>query len=460
MTAASMMMKMTTNLTRKFVSFPIKDPAYKKLQMLNWANRFNICCFLDNNEYKSPYHEVECLLAAGAVHTLTAAAGNAFEQLQQFGNTHQDWLFGHLGYELKNEIENLHSAHKDNIGFADLFFFVPEIVVELTSTHMRIGGLDDNLKQVYDDITATSVPSKARTIVSAGNLKVDIDGITKHVNILSRFDKSEYIATVRQLQQHILRGDCYEINFCQEFYAENMGIDPVETFLSLSRRSPNPFAAFYKVKDKYLMCASPERYLKKDGTHVVSQPIKGTLKRLAALDRTGAQDASVLADSAKDRSENVMVVDLVRNDLSRVCVEGSVKVDELFGIYTFPQVYQMISTVSGELPGADKWLEALTATFPMGSMTGAPKKNVLQLIEKYERSRRGIFSGAVGYITPEKDFDFNVVIRSLMYNEATGYLSFPAGSGITFYSEAEQEYEECLVKVGAIRSILEEAAAG
>jgi para-aminobenzoate synthetase component 1 len=435
-------------VNRTFVSFPIQDFDNTKLQMLNWTNRFNICCFLDNNGYQSGHHKIECLIGAGALHSLTASAGNALTQLQEFGDLHHDWLFGHLGYDLKNETEHLVSSHPDRINFPDLFFFVPEIVVELTANTIRIGVIGLDAEAVFKDIMNIRFPGKKNEAITGKDLHKGID-------IKERYTRDEYLQTINLLKQHILRGDCYEINFCQEFYADNIAIDPVDVFLKLNRLSPNPFSAFYKLEDKYLICASPERYLKKEGIRVISQPIKGTLKRTANDAGKDAADQQRLAESAKDRSENVMVVDLVRNDLSRICIEGSVIVDELFGVYSFPQVYQMISTVSGELKSGTDWLEVIRATFPMGSMTGAPKQNVLRLIEKYERSKRGIFSGAIGYINPEKDFDFNVVIRSLIYNLTTGYLSFPAGSGITFYSDPESEYEECLLKVAAIRSLLE-----
>ena len=254
---------------------------------------------------------------------------------------------------------------------------------------------------------------------------------------------------------HILRGDCYEINFCQEFYAEGVSINPVSIYHSLGAASPNPYSAFYKLDDKFLLCASPERYLKKTGSNILSQPIKGTWERSPTNDVEDELNKSRLSTSSKDRSENVMVVDLVRNDLSKVCIEGSVKVDELFGIYKFPQLYQMISTVSGTLNTGIRITDIVKATFPMGSMTGAPKKKVMELIEKYEVTKRGIFSGTVGYISPDKDFDFNVVIRSIMYNASNRYLSFQAGSGITFYSDPETEYDECLLKAMAIKKVLE-----
>jgi para-aminobenzoate synthetase component 1 len=239
-----------------------------------------------------------------------------------------------------------------------------------------------------------------------------------------------------------------------EFFAEDVKLDPLYCYQSLTTISPNPFSAFYKVNNSYLLCASPERFLRKEENKLISQPIKGTIKR----NTTDAADDELLKQqlykSEKDRSENVMVVDLVRNDLSRVCKEGSVQVDELFGIYSFPQLYQMISTISGEVNETLSFTDVLCATFPMGSMTGAPKRKVMQLIEQYEQSRRGLFSGAVGYISPTDDFDFNVVIRSIFYNAATNYLSYMVGSGITYYSNAEQEYEECLLKADAIRKVL------
>ena len=271
--------------------------------------------------------------------------------------------------------------------------------------------------------------------------------------IEQRFSREEYIETIQRLKQHILRGDCYEINFCQEFFGE-IKIDPVHVYQKLASLSPNPFSAFYRVHDQWLLCASPERFLRRKGRELLSQPIKGTSRRIMANEKEDQLSRDFLMHSEKDRSENVMVVDLVRNDLSKVCEEASVKVDELFGIYSFPQVHQMISTVSGTVKEDLPFTDIIRACFPMGSMTGAPKKKVMELIEKYERTRRGIFSGAVGYIDPNGDFDLNVVIRSIMYNAATDYVSIQAGSGITFYSDPEQEWEECMMKMEAMRRVV------
>lgn len=382
---------------------------------------------------------MECLVAAGIAESVTADTGNALTQLQSFISPGGKWFFGHLGYDLKNEIENLHSLHPDHIRFPDLFFFRPEIVIQLNENELIIETETGDAEKIFQEILLAGNPEPS---TSAGVM-----------DIQNRISKEEYISIIQKLQQHILRGDCYEINFCQEFFAENAVIDPLAVYKKLATISPNPFSALYRLEDKYLLCASPERFLKKQGNRIISQPIKGTSKRLSDVS-LDSESREALLQSTKDRSENVMVVDLVRNDLSKICIEGTVKVDELYGVYSFPQVHQMISTVSGELKEGISILEIIRATFPMGSMTGAPKKKVIDLIEKYEKTKRGIFSGAVGYITPSGDFDFNVVIRSIMYNSSDSYLSFQTGSGITFYSDAEKEWEECLLKAEAIRKVL------
>ncbi len=405
--------------------------------MLNWANQFGIFCFLDNHSYQIEPHSEECILAAGIKRDLSCNAGNALEKLQQFINDKPSWLFGHLGYDLKNEIEDLSSNHPDYIEFPDLYFFEPEIIIRLSEHEIIIEAED---------------PSKI--FISICNTEIHELGSSGKVEIKKRIEKEEYCSIINKLKQHILRGDCYELNFCQEFYAEDAKINPLEVYKKLSALSPNPFSALYKLNDKWLICASPERYIKKQGNHILSQPIKGTSKRNLQNKADDEKQKEELYKSKKDRSENVMVVDLVRNDLAKVCKDGTVQVDELYGIYSFPQVHQMISTVSGELKQDISFSEIIRATFPMGSMTGAPKKRVMELIEQYEKTKRGIFSGAVGYINPNGDFDFNVVIRSIMYNAATNYLSFSAGSGITFYSDAEKEWEECEMKAGAMKEVV------
>ena len=379
----------------------------------------------------------------------------------------KEWLFGHFAYDLSGETEPGQSAvqttarttattpqtanptdpppPEDLIGFPHLFFFIPAILIELKLTVIRIGSFQNDQEAIWRQISNPQ-PQAAVSRVTLPTAPI--------LPFTPRFTREEYLATVLALQQHILRGDCYEINFCQEFFSQPAEPDLLSTWWSLSQASPNPFSAFYRLGQRYLLCASPERYLKKTGETLFSQPIKGTSPRYREDPAADLASSRELFLSPKDRSENVMVVDLVRNDLSKVCIPGSVRAAELYHIYPFPQVFQMISTITGTLiPGTD-WTEAIRATFPMGSMTGAPKNRVVRLIGQYERSRRGLFSGAVGYVTPEGDFDFNVVIRSLLYNRDNRYLSYQVGSGITFYSDPAAEYEECLIKAEGIRKAL------
>jgi para-aminobenzoate synthetase component 1 len=407
--------------------------------MLSWANRFNICCFLDNHQYHSTYQTVECLVAAGAVQIFSPKE-NILTQLREFTEQHNDWLFGHIGYDLKNEIAPLQSQHPDHINFPDLFFFQPETVLQLSNNQLSISSRITDPAIIFKEISnEPQTPNpKPQTI-----------------SIQPKISKQEYITTIETLRNHILRGDCYEINFCQEFFADAVSIDALLVYKQLTAISPNPFSCFYKLDDKYVLCASPERYLQKKGNHILSQPIKGTFKRNLENEDSDNELKQQLQQSEKDKSENVMVVDLVRNDLSKVCKEGTVKVDELFGVYSFPQVHQMISTITGELEDDVDLADILKASFPMGSMTGAPKHRVMELIEQYEKTKRGIYSGAVGYINPDKDFDFNVVIRSILYNSTNQYLSYLVGGGITFYSDPEKEYAECLLKAEAIKSVLQ-----
>ncbi len=408
--------------------------------MLSWGNRFNICCFLDNNDYRLPGGNAEALLAADAVEVLQCNAGTAFDQLRDRHTARPGWLFGHLAYDLKNETEKLSSTNADGLGFPDLSFFRPRYVLQLQNGQVRIQGEDLTEQEAQRIFTTCQRERAEEWRPPAGKL-------------LARMDRDYYLESVRALKAHIRKGDCYEVNFCREQFMETVLHSPAALFHRLNRLSPAPFAAYYKLGGRYLVCSSPERFLRKKGDRLTSQPIKGTARRSA----DPAQDAALqaaLRNSAKEQSENVMIVDLVRNDLSRTAVQGSVRVDELFGIYTFPQVHHMISTVSATLDARFHFTDAIRHAFPMGSMTGAPKVRVMELIEQYEKTRRGLFSGAVGYITPEGDFDFNVVIRSILYNADAPYLSFQTGSAITFYSDPEKEFEECQLKAKALMAAL------
>lgn len=380
------------------------------------------------------------LLAFGVADEVKFNAGeNALKQLEKFQQKHKNkYLFGYLGYDLKNEVENLTSKNEDFIGFPDLYFFLPEYVVEIKDK-----------KVTYIQGSRTKESEDFIKLFFKKNEPVK----ETKIHLAPQISKNEYLDTVQNLLGHLQRGDIYEVTFCQNFYAKNAKINPKNTYFKLNERTKAPMSCFVNINEYYLLSGSPERFLKKEGNKLISQPIKGTAARKqdTVLDEKAKHD---LLHDEKERAENVMIVDLVRNDLSRVASKGSVKVDELFGVYTFPTVHQLISTISCKIKEGKSLVAIFEALFPMGSMTGAPKFSAMKLIEEYESFKRGIFSGAVGYIAPNGDFDFNVIIRSILYNEKESVISCPVGGAITIQSIAEKEYEECMLKVDAMRKIL------
>lgn len=291
------------------------------------------------------------------------------------------------------------------------------------------------------------------TIVNIDLLKESEPERLTEVKIKLRIHKDEYHQKVTKLLEHIHRGDIYEANFCQEFFAEKTTINPFKTYQQLNEISEPPFATFIKIDELYVLSASPERYIRKEGSKIISQPIKGTAKRYV----NKIEDDKIAYDLARDekeRAENIMIVDLVRNDLSKIAKKGSVKVEELCGVHSFKQVHQLISTVVSEIEDAIHPVDVLKETYPMGSMTGAPKVSAMKIIEDLEETKRGLYSGTVGYFTPDGDFDFNVIIRSILYNEKEKYVSFSVGGAITAKSIPEKEYEECLLKAKAMKHVL------
>jgi para-aminobenzoate synthetase component 1 len=333
---------------------------------------------------------------------------------------------------VKNEIEKLHSCNEDDVQAPEIYFFEPEVIGFVKDGQLHLEASNPDI--IFEEIIRGPLLKNEKL---------------PKLHFQSRFSRDTYVAHAESLKNHIQLGDIYEVNFCQEFFTTNAEIDPFLVFYRLNEKAHPPFAAFLNFPSHAVMCASPERYLQKDGQVLISQPIKGTAKR----SRDKKEDlilAQNLSASTKERAENVMIVDLVRNDLSRVARVGSVQVPELFGVHTFPTVHQLISTVQAELHTDKTWVDAIRASFPMGSMTGAPKVSAMQLIEKFEEHKRGIYSGALGYITPQGNFDFNVVIRSLVYNKNSGYVSLSVGSALTILADASQEYEECMLKAEAI----------
>ena len=421
----------------KFIGAPLQ---FKK-QLISWAQQFREITFLDSNSFSSEYSSFDCVLAVDAFTSIKTDYQNAFDDLKQYQQTTKDWLFGYLSYDLKNNVEHLQSNNYDGLGFPDLYFFQPKKLFLLKGNELEILYLnmcDDEVEDDFEDIN---------------NFVINDDFSSRALELQQRIPRQNYIEKVSNLLEKIHHGDLYEANFCMEFFAENATINPIEIFTKLNEISRPPFAVFFKNHKHFLLSATPERYLRKVGDLVVSEPIKGTAKRF--LDPLEDEKSKMqLALDPKERSENIMITDLVRNDLSRTAQKGSVEVKELCGIYSFLQVHQMISTVTSKLDPQYSVVEVIKTTFPMGSMTGAPKISAMKIIEEQEETKRGLYSGAVGYFAPNGDFDFNVVIRSILYNQEKAYVSFSVGSAITSQSVPEKEYEECLLKAKAMREVL------
>ena len=435
---------MKETIDRKKQTFQIKNLTKVKHQLFRWAQTFDPVCYLDSNTYgQDVYGTYEGLLAVGQQNQISYnfSKTNPFELLRDFRKKTGGWLFGYLSYDLKNKIEKLSSQNSDHIGFPEMHFFEPIYLIKIFQNKLEINSHKETPADLWKIIQAIpTAPLPNAPSIDPTEIK-------------SSISKADYLKTISKIKNNLLLGDIYEMNFCQEFYIKNIDLAPAILFEKFNTISKAPFSAFYRKNDRYLLCASPERFLKKQGDQLISQPIKGTIKR-GKTSKENKKLTQELFVSKKDRSENVMIVDLVRNDLSRTCVPGTVQVKELFGIYPFAQVNHLISTITGTLRPSLDFVDALKNAFPMGSMTGAPKIRSMELIEQYEESKRGLYSGTVGYITPEGDFDFNVVIRSMLYNADRQYLSFQVGGAIVNDSVPALEYEECLLKAAGIRRAL------
>lgn len=406
---------------------------------LHWASLFSHCAYYCPNQHRYLHGAFEHFLAAGAISVLNPKQRQSFESLKNFHEATQDWLIGNLTYDLKNEIESLSSNNPDDINFGGINFFQPETLIFFNDNAVEIHSFRDPIS-IFKSISEINPDPGA-----------ECDNKTV---LTERTSKHKYIETVDRIREEIINGEVYELNYCIEFSGKNARFNPLEGFKKLNKISPMPFATFQKIADRYLLCASPERFLKKDGNLLTSQPIKGTIRR----GKSQKEDTLLmkeLQNSEKERAENMMIVDLVRNDLAKSAIPGSTKVEEIFGIYSYQHIHQMVSTIIAEAKPEIHFTEIIRNAFPMGSMTGAPKISAMKLIEQLEESKRGLFSGAAGYISPGGDFDFNVIIRSLLFDRSSGNLSFHVGSAITYDAVPANEYEECLLKAEALLKILQ-----
>ena len=435
-------------MQRTIRTYSIKSISNLNEKLLQWAQQYETAVWLDSNNHHQGYTSFHSILAVDEFTSIQTDVVNAFEKLKEYQSITQDYLFGYLSYDVKNATENLTSTNSDGLGFAELFFFQPQKILFVKNDSIEFQYLtmvDDEIDTDFEAICTQEIKQK-----NTASTRLENGG---NIVIKPRIQKQDYLFKVGEILEHIHKGDIYEANFCQEFYAENTRINPLDIYEDLNTISEAPFATFLKIDNQYLLCASPERYLKKEGAKIISQPIKGTAKRLVDL-QEDQKTATALSKDIKERSENIMIVDLVRNDLSKSAKKGSVRVEELCKVSSFKQVHQMISTVVSELKDEVHLIDVIKDTFPMGSMTGAPKISAMKIIETLEETKRGLYSGTVGYFTPMGNFDFNVVIRSILYDSEKKYLSFSVGSAITAKSTPEKEYEECLLKAKAMQFVL------
>lgn len=404
-------------------------PTFKlKEKALLWAcKHFKYVYYFTNNGIKDGFKE-----RLYASNTLLP-----FYKVNDLTIPFNKYYCGWVSYDLKNDIEQLASNNPDLFNWDRLGFIKADVLLEFKSSHLIIHS-GKKPESILNNIVSTKLTPLPKQ---------------EHLTFEPSETKENYLTNINNLRDHIKEGDIYEACYCTELLAKDTLLaSPVHTFFNLCSNSPKPFASFIKAKDKYLLGASPERFIKKTDQTISSQPIKGTIKRGETKEEDEILKQKLFLDP-KERAENLMIVDLVRNDLARVSQSGSVKVDELFGIYTFPNVHQMISTISSKLKPGLSFKDIITATFPMGSMTGAPKIKAMELIEKYERFSRGIYSGTVGYFD-DNGFDFNVTIRSLQYNSSKQLVGLHVGSAITYDSIPENEYQECLTKAASVKKAL------
>ena len=423
-------------MIRKHKYFSIPQDRKFLPRLIHWLYTHDHFSFFNGNNYKVKYDPFNTFSAAGALKNCIPVGDDPFSEFKRFYESEKDWMVGRLNYDLKNNIENLSSRNIDRLRSDEMTFFIPETLIFFQQEGIEIVSTQEP-DDIYDEIVNTDIPSEKK----------------QNFNIVCDTSKSEYIDAVNNIKKQIVAGDFYELNYCMEFFSKIDKPNLATIYLLLNEISPMPFSVFQGINGQYILSASPERFLKKTQDTLIAQPIKGTIRR---DDNAGIDDQlkHQLRNSEKEIAENMMIVDLMRNDLGRSALAGSVKVPEMFEIYSYNLVHQMISTITAKLKEEVHFIDAIKNAFPMGSMTGAPKIKVMETIDHYEKSKRGMFSSAAGYITPDGNFDFNVQIRSIFYSDITGCLKFNAGSAITYDADPEYEYKECLLKARSMMQAL------
>lgn len=422
---------------RKWVSFfPKKSDLFKEkitayTEQVENSIILNSSNFINEKKYKE-YSKFNFLAGFEEVSKILDLDNN-FRRLED------DWYLGFLNYNFNNI-----SSKKDSIiYFPNSYFFQPKWLIIEENSQWKIGFLEN-------------ISNKEEALEFIKNIELYKSNKTNALDkteIKQSLSKTEYLEKFNKIKSEIYKGNLSVINLAIEFYCNNITLNPASTFININKLSPMPFSSFIKIKSKYALVFSPERYLQKNSNKIITMPMKGT----AGKSNNSNENINILnklLSSQKERGENITTVEEIKKQLSTISKEKSIVIEELCSVYDFPNVYQMVSTISAELLTNKNWFDAIKATFPMGSITGVPKERAIELIENLEPNNRSLFSGSIGYLSPKKDFDFNVVIRSLFYDEKENNLSFWAGSAITTNSVGEEEYEECLTKSAIIKKYL------
>jgi para-aminobenzoate synthetase component 1 len=352
---------------------------------------------------------------------------------------------GYFAYDLARRLEKLpeQAADAEHIPEMAIGIYDWVVVVDHHAGRAWLAG------QGHDERTKTEWSS----LLALFGEHEDAGGNTFRVvgPVLSNMDEGHYAAAFDRIKHYIDAGDCYQVNLAQRFAAQAEG-NPWAAYRQLRQFSPAPFSAYLNTPQAQILSASPERFLRVHEGQVETKPIKGTRPRAAdpAQDRAYAQ---ALQSSTKDKAENLMIVDLLRNDIGKNCAIGSVRADRLFELESFANVHHLVSTVTGTLADGRDALDLLKGCFPGGSITGAPKLRAMEIIEELEPHRRGVYCGAIGYIGFDGNMDTNIAIRTAVYSD--GMIRFWAGGGIVADSEMKKEYRETLDKASSMLQLME-----
>lgn len=400
------------------------------------------------------------LVTRGAATTITTldgqseSAADPFQLLKQKvalglppipGLPFNGGAIGYFGYDLARRLEKLPVLAEDAEHIPEMAVGIYEwaLLVDHRKRCSYLLGLRDSERvqaQWQDLLALFSAPPKLEHTLPfkvLGDVQVNMTA-------------AQYAEAFAKIKRYLQRGDCYQINLAQRFAAPCSG-DPWTAYTALRKINAAPFGCYLNFMDVQVLSSSPERFLQVTGSLVVTKPIKGTRPRKADPEEDRQQIAA-LAASEKDRAENVMIVDLLRNDISKNCRKGSVRVPKLFDVESYATVHHLVSTVSGELDAGQHALDLLRSCFPGGSITGAPKIRAMEIIEELEPQRRGVYCGAIGYIGFDGNMDTNIAIRTLVYSEHN--MRFWAGGGIVNDSVLEEEYQECFDKAAALLQLL------